>query len=169
MVIMNITVAHGEITRTYRQIHQSVPVLFHWLILAVHVTVVHPDMMGTSCCDTIRISMMDDEVTDDNVLFPFDIQSDTCQLCTFHTYNRLVTAHLDNILLAVKTIAFHTSFYNNDIRFGGDGVMRQLLTGVYPDNLTTHSSCDAVDTLIRIDESHRTILCHDCSRHECKE
>ena len=116
MMIVDVTVTHGKITGTHGEIHQSVPVFFHWFILAVHITVIHPDMMRTACCDAIRISMMDRQVTDDDILLTFDIQSDTGQFCSFHTYDRLVATYGYKVFLAIQSITGHLALHYNNIR-----------------------------------------------------
>ena len=116
MMIVDITVTNGKITGTYGEIHQSVPIFFHRFILAVHITVIHPDMMRATCCDAIRICMMDCQVTDDDILLTFDIQSDTGQFCSFHTYDRLVATYRYKVFLAIQSITGHLALHYNNIR-----------------------------------------------------
>ena len=90
MVVVQVAVAHGEVTGAARQVDESVPVLVLWLVLAVHLTVVHPNVMGVACGNAVRTGMMNDEVADDDIALVFDVQPYAGQFGTLRADDGLV-------------------------------------------------------------------------------
>ena len=158
-MIVYVAIADGKIAGTNRQVDESVPVFFVSLVLTIDITMVYPDVMRVASSNSIRISMMDDKVADDDVLLAIYVQPNARQFGTLHTNNRLVAVHRDKVLGATESLAFHFALHDNNIGCSRASIGCQVCTVSHTDYVTTHTTCNAVDAVVIVDKSHRAILC----------
>ena len=116
VVVVQVAITDGEVTAAHGEFYKTVPVFFVGFILTVDIAVVYPDVMRVAGGNTVGVGMMDNQVADDDILLAVDVETDTSQFGSLYTNDGLVRVDLNDIFLAIETIAFKLSIHDDGIR-----------------------------------------------------